>query len=129
MTPFDQAAQLYERFSCTATFAEHLEWYLQHGYVFSTPQLFLMGRPVELSSFHHEKLLQHDPAHCDCWYVHLFAGDLSSWTWPYPLPYLAWHRMKDASRGRQLRVYPAERIVSCTHANPSPTPSTQLVWR
>src|SRR5689334_6772592 len=46
MTPFLQAAAVYEREPCARTFEEDLYLHLMHGTVISTPEVFAMVRPV-----------------------------------------------------------------------------------
>ena len=91
-------------------FDEELRAHLRWGCVLSTPQAFLMGRPIVKDAEH---ILQADPWHrfppeeVDCWLVWLAAGDLSA-IWklvPYPLPWLAWAR-----REGELRFYPFDSV-------------------
>ena len=78
-------------------FEEELRAHLRWGCVLSTPQAFLMGRPIVKDAEH---ILQADPWHrfppeeVDCWIVWLFAGDLAKVMSmvPYRLPWLAWAR-------------------------------------
>lgn len=100
MTPVERA-----KATRPVTFREELTAHLLHGFVLSTPEAFVMGRPIVKDAPH---ALQADPWHvfppdeCDCWLVWLAAGDLSA-IWrlvPYPLPWLAWAR-----RDGPLRFY------------------------
>lgn len=87
-----------------------MEAHLLHGYVFSTPSAFLMGRPIAKDAPH---ALQADPWYvfpfdeCDCWMVWLAAGDVAEMIRliPYPLPWLAWARRDGA-----LRFYQTVRV-------------------
>lgn len=107
MTPVEKAAAVYEREPCARTFKEDLEAHLLHGYVFSTPEFFLMGRPVIRGAIYS---LIVNPWHVfddpDCWHVYLFAGDLSKVyaAIPYPLPFISFERKN------KLRVFPVEQI-------------------
>ncbi len=100
MNPFTTAKALRP-----ATFHMELEAHLQHGVVISTPDAFLMGRPIAKDADH---TLQADVWHQfpredqNCWMVWAAAGDLSTiWQWvPYPLKWLAWAR-----REGELRFY------------------------
>lgn len=60
MTPVEQAALVYSREWCASTFREDLEAHLITGYVHSTPEAFVMVRPV--SSTADESLIL-DPWH------------------------------------------------------------------
>ena len=97
MTPVEQAASVYQSEPCVRSFKEDLEAHLIHGYVFSTPAAFVMGRPVQ-----HDAPVELiiNPWHvfpteqCDCWLVYLAAGDISEIRkfQPYPQKYIAWER-------------------------------------
>ena len=97
MTPVEGAAAVYEREGCARTFREDLEAHLLHGYVFSTPSCFLMGRPVVKGA---DPVLIVNPWHvfererCDCWMVYLCAGDMrEAFVFaPYALPWVCWQR-------------------------------------
>lgn len=97
MTPVEQAAAVYDREDCRRTFREDLELHLLHGYVFSTPTLFMMGRPVNKDA-PREWIV--DPSHefaaddWNCWLLYLAAGRISDfWRYePFPLDFVAWER-------------------------------------
>lgn len=100
MTPFEQAMLVYQSEPCARTFEQDLRLHFQFGFVFSTPDFFVMGRPVmkdwiESVIVDPMKLLQ--PMQCDCWHVHTFAGNLSK-AWgilPYPLPFISFERKNE----------------------------------
>lgn len=81
MTPVEQASELYARFPQPRTFREDLEAHLLHGYVFSTPDCFLMARPV---SSHATAEAISDPWHRfepheqDTWLIWIAAGSMVS---------------------------------------------------
>ena len=50
MTPLELALRVYQTEPCAHTFAEDLDAHLTNGYVFSTPDYFIMGRPVVRSA-------------------------------------------------------------------------------
>jgi hypothetical protein len=110
LTPYEQAARVYEQEPCARPFVEDLEAHLYNGYVFNTPALFVMGRAVISSA---EPSLIVDPWHrfpqekCDAWLVYLAAGDLRSLLamFPYPLPQIGFERTN------KLRFY---RFCECT---------------
>lgn len=109
MTAAETVRGLYQS---AEAFRDDLAAHLVNGYVFSTPEDFVMARPVNLSaphvaivnpwhSFEHE-----DP---NAWLVYAAAGSRQNVLafLPYPLEYLAWHR-----RGGPLRVYKLDRCAS-----------------
>lgn len=98
---------MYAREHCIRTFAMDLDLHLQCGYVFSTPEVFVMGRPVRKGA---EYVQLTDPAfifdRVDCWWVYLAAGDLGQMMrfLPYELPWFGWER------DNKPRYWRAERI-------------------
>lgn len=100
MTPWEQAIAVYQSELCFRSFDEDLRLHMRHGFVFSTPEFFIMGRPVV--SLAHNDLIT-DSAHqfpvqdCDCWHVALFAGDIDK-AWPvlpWELPLMSFQRRND----------------------------------
>jgi hypothetical protein len=89
--------------------------HLVHGFVFSTPLGFVMGRPVRHDAPEEEIMdiaVSHPAA--DCWLIWLAAGDLSELVrhFPYWLPLVAFHRGDTLRSGKQpLRFYNFERLV------------------
>jgi hypothetical protein len=76
MTPVERAAAVYEREPCARAFVADLELHLLHGYVFNTPEWFMMARPV-WSCASHELIIDpsfNDFAVLDTWHVYLFSG-------------------------------------------------------
>lgn len=109
MTPFEQAAKVYDRESCVRSFTEDVELHFLHGFVHSTPDFFIMGRPVVRAA---APALILNPSHpfaraeCDAWMVYLAAGDLGK-AWqvlPWPLPWLVFER------NNELRFVSADAI-------------------
>lgn len=83
-------------------FKEHLRDHLANGYVFCTPNIFVMGKAVALEDGR------------VAWYITYARGDLRilAAMIPFPLPYIAWRRLRN---GREtLRVYPFERVARLT---------------
>jgi hypothetical protein len=78
MTAFEQACDVYQREDCERDFHEDFFTHLQLGIVVSTPEAFVMLRPV-MRCWTIEMLL--DPNHvanvatADTWWVWLAAGD------------------------------------------------------
>ena len=107
----ERVAGLYEGMRCGRTFREDLEAHLLHGYVVSTPEVFVMGRAVS-SRARLEEVRDpwrvFDAAVCDAWLVYALAGDVAAGlrAMPYRLPLLAWER-----GGRNgLRFWRTERV-------------------
>lgn len=103
MTPIERAAAVYQTEPCARTFVRDLELHFLHGYVVSTPQLFMMGRPV-CRCWPHARIV--DPsfnirARRNCWHVYLASGDLARMfdLMPFPLLFISFERMN------ALRIY------------------------
>ena len=76
MKPVERAAAVYQREECFRPFVVDLELHLLHGYVFNTPDWFMLARPV-WSKAPSELIV--DPAFndfpvLDTWHIHLFSG-------------------------------------------------------
>jgi hypothetical protein len=116
MTPIDQARRVYRLEPCARTFDQDLSWHLDHGFVFSTPEFFVMGRPVN-SGAKPEIIvgLNRFPATvCDAWHVYLMAGDMSK-AWgilPWELPLVT------IERRNVLKVYRLDSIRRLSGARP-----------
>lgn len=111
MTPVEQAAAVYEREWCAASFREDLEAHLLGGYVHSTPAAFVMARPV--CSTAAEGLIldpwhAFEPAACDAWLIWLAAGDVAGLLALFPrrLPLLGWQKRN------RLRFYGFESALA-----------------
>lgn len=95
-SPIDQLIDYYNKDPGIRTFPQDLYLHLRHGYVISTPGLFVMGRPI-LVDYTHEQLCDISliPEHPDCWLVWAAAGahprDILR-QMPYYLPYVGWQR-------------------------------------
>jgi len=96
VSPYLHALRAYEGDSSPRTFNEDLSWYLEHGFVFSRPDFFVMGRPVaQYAGYALITGLHRFPSHnCDCWHVHLMGGNLAPVTkvLPWPLPLVSFER-------------------------------------
>lgn len=111
MTPFEQAASIWESEPCANTFEHDLLAHMQHGYVFSTPESFIMGRPVMRSASPVELFdieFKFPRSVHDAWFVWTFSGDIAHALrfLPYRLPWVIFQRKND------LRTYPMERFES-----------------
>ncbi len=78
-------------------FVEDHRLHLLHGYVFSTPTLFVMGRPIDRFDDWprlKDPLVRYPPERENCWWLFLLAGEArEAWRYlPYPLPYIGWER-------------------------------------
>lgn len=92
MTPAERAAKL-----CRARggdFAAEVEAHLLTGYVFSTPELFLMGRPVPRESDPADIWTPHPLKTCNAWFVWIGVGNAQELIrrMPFPLPWIGWQR-------------------------------------
>lgn len=100
---------VYDRETCARSFNDDLLAHLMGGFVYSTPDYFIMGRPVMRSAPQAQIV---DPTvafpkeDCDTWHIYLLAGDpRPAWSiMPWPL---AWFSFE---RGNELRFYPVDRI-------------------
>jgi hypothetical protein len=107
MTPVERAAEVYKREPCARTFLEDLQIHLRTGYVFSTPTLFVMARPVRRDGDHSEIV---NPEHVftdpDTWHIYLMSGDMAQiWDYaPFDLPYVSFER------GNRLRFWDNAKI-------------------
>ncbi len=93
-----------------------------HGFVFSTPEYFVMGRPVNSRAGYELITGQYlfERAVCDCWHVFVAAGSITKafGILPYDLPLMSYERCND------LRVIPLavmRRIIANHATSHSPT--------
>lgn len=119
MTPFDLAASIYESEPCANTFEHDLLAHMQHGYVFSTPQSFIMGRPVDRHAGGAELFdITFTPPRerQNAWFVWAYSGDIAHALQflPYRLPWVVFQRKND------LRTYPMERFESFLYNGSKP---------
>lgn len=109
MTPYELAAKAHAAHPGPRSFTEDVEAHLMNGFVFSTPDFFIMGRAVIASA---DARLILNPSHpfprdrADCWFVYLMAGDIpKAWSiLPWELPWFCWERSSE------LRFYRADTI-------------------
>jgi hypothetical protein len=108
LSPWERARGVYADGKSPRTFEWDLILHFEHGFVFSTPEVFVMGRPVR-SSAPAADILNPDKnwprAECDCWHVWLCAGDVRGALrlMPWPLPLASFERggeVRFASIGR-----------------------------
>jgi hypothetical protein len=116
-SPVERAAEVYERTPCAYSFAVDLEFHLLHGFVFSRPDYFVMGRPV-VAAATQALIVDHyrfPSGSCDCWHIWLAAGNLAR-MWgvlPWEMPRVSFQR------GDELRfaALAAMRRLSTSPAN------------
>lgn len=112
MTPYDLAQSVYSKEWCARSFQTDLDLHFRNGYVFSGPDFFIMGRPVNRNAPAKEIV---NPACCflepDAWLIYLAAGPgaLSQLLAhePFILPYFGWER------GNVLRFHEREKVIKC----------------
>lgn len=96
-TPVEAAAAVYEREVCARSFREDLEAHLLHGYVFSTPDFFVMLRPVDSAASYAQVTdpwVTFPPERWDAWWIYLMAGDMKKARayFPFILPKIGFER-------------------------------------
>lgn len=103
INPYDRMAAKYAEKPQEMPFSAYVEQHLLAGFVFSTPDFFVMGRPVKSDGYTEEI---GNPWHvykaeeCDCWYVHAMSGDLNKVfdILPWPMEWLAFERLRGGRR-------------------------------
>ena len=105
LTPYEQAQELFLLHPEEGTFADTLVDHLASGYVFSTPDTFLMGKPVN-----------------DGWFVHTLCGDMQKAIelMPYFLPWIAFVRHHNGAK-RFVKVRTVRLKALCEPAKPALT--------
>ena len=75
-------------------FAAHLESHYRHGFVFSTPSYFVMGRPI----------MGNPMAPGGAWFISAMAGSASeAWSiLPWPLPWIGFERFDNRPRFHRM---------------------------
>jgi hypothetical protein len=93
-SPYERIYEQYRSKMPGVDFGKLVGWYLQHGWVFSTPQFFCMARPVNRFAPAHEIQDCHtlfSPDSADAWYFHAFSGDMSAiWSSQGIVPHYNW---------------------------------------
>ena len=104
ITPYQRMAAKYIEAGKGVAFQYDVAWYLAHGFVFSRPDYFVMGRPV-VSSATEAQMMDPDfkffSCECDCWYVHAMAGNVvrAFDVMPWKMPFIAFHRIGREGKG------------------------------
>jgi hypothetical protein len=107
ISPYDLVQDIYRNEPCARTFARDLELHLKFGYIYSSPDAFVMGRAVNRNGDPSDIVnpeFQFDLV--DAWLVYLAVGDIREFFLrePYPLPWVGWER------NNVLRFYDMETI-------------------
>lgn len=116
MTPFETAADVYQREPCASAFEHDLFLHLMHGTVISTPEVFAMLRPVQadwpLDRWRNPADVAQDG---DTWWIYCAAGEV--WRLFDMLPVKKWlafergncPRFREYERLRRLYASPSLR--------------------
>ena len=106
MSPYETIKAKYEASEHDLSWEFWMENHLRWGYVFSAPDFFIMGRPVQSCGFGNMDFKPREQ--CDCWYIFAFAGDMAKcWSiLPYELPWIAFERIRGGKR--ELAFYRTE---------------------
>lgn len=110
LSPYERAQLVYQREPCARNFTVDLELHMRYGYVFVTPEIFIMGRAVDHKAGY-AAITNPAVRHVDhtAWLIYLMAGSMDRHLdryLPYPLPYIGWERKN------VLRFYAASKIWS-----------------
>lgn len=97
---FEALEKLYAQKGAEEPFANYVIEHAKNGFVYSTPDFFVMGRPVVRSASEaviRDATHAFPPAECDAWFVHAAAGNIPKmWaTMPWPLEWIGWTRLRD----------------------------------
>ena len=108
MNPYLTAVEFFDKNEQLEEFGECLHQYHLHGFVHSTPDYFIMAKPISRGAMNEEILNSSkfwDRNTQDCWYIRYASGNIAKATelWPYFLPYVGFHRMHNGENS--LRIY------------------------
>src|SRR5687768_819338 len=99
MTPAEKAAEVCKGYG--GDFRDEVEAFMLTGYVFSTPELFVMGKPVPKGAKIVSPWGSWPLESCDAWYIWLAVSSRGLLPllelMPFPLPFVGFHR---EGRGR-----------------------------
>ena len=114
MTPYAQTVADWQARPRPYSLRHYEDVHKRQGFLFSTPEFYVMGRPVRKYAPMEQILdVEHVFATgtCDCWYVFLMAGDTrKAWSiLPYELPWMCWQRDNDPLD--ELRFYETRRLM------------------
>ena len=110
--PVLEAAAVYRQEPCLRSFNEDLELHLVAGYVVSTPDYFIMARPVDSGAPPQDIVdaaCLFDKEECDCWHIYVMAGDMKK-CWDHCPADLAGLPLVSFERKNRLRILPMDRV-------------------
>jgi len=92
----------------------------QRGFVFATPEFYIMGRPVRKYAPIEDILnveCDFAPSTCDTWFIFQLAGDMrAAWKiMPWELPWMCWTRDNDPQQ--ELMFFETRRLMRLTGVN------------
>ena len=110
MSAFLDAKKVYDLEPCARSFEVDLALHLEFGYVFSTPDAFIMGRPVDKHASYDQIIRPEiEFPSPNAWLIWLAAGAAAIRVFldrePFPLPYMGWER------DNKLRWYDRQQII------------------
>ncbi len=113
MNPYERIREVYAKNPQQRTFEFYLVWHIHHGFVFSTPDYFVMGRPVDTVDFdpNAAELRVYRDQDANAFYIHAMAGKMPR-LWdimPYPLPKIGWERIREGKR--ELNFYSVDTLM------------------
>lgn len=113
MSPFEKIEAEYAARPREQPFSDYVTWYLRYGFVFSRPDILVIGRAVPRHAPQEKIMDQRDLFHNDvrdCWYIFAAAGNTAR-MWrimPWHLPWFCWTRIRDAHS--ELTFVESERL-------------------
>lgn len=114
MTPYEMAIRKWESQPRDGTLEEYEGIYKRKGYLFVSPEFYVMCRPVrKYAPLNH--ILNDEyvfgPATSDSWYVMLMAGDMAAAIemMPFELPWMCW--VRDTEPSGRLRFCETARLL------------------
>lgn len=113
-SPYERAYELYMAHPQQESFSWYCGWHLTNGFLYGTPEFFIMGRPAVKQSLENiGPTLAHE-RFPDTWFIHCMAGDMKkAWSiLPYYLPYVAFERIRGGKL--DLTIILTDRIRNLT---------------
>ncbi len=101
MNPYERIYERARQETSDAEFAARVGWYMQYGFLFATPDFFIMGKVAD--------------GRTDCWYIEAMAGDMAkAWSiLPHELPWIAFERTHGGTK--ELQFVRIEDLRRLTH--------------
>ena len=112
-SPYETIRAEYNRCPHELEWEWWVDWHYQHGFVYATPDFFIMGKPVRKDA---PSDWLEDPEYvvtrgeANAWYIFAFAGDMGkAWAiMPWPLAWIAFQRVRGGKR--ELAFYSTETL-------------------